>query len=130
MIVLDTSVVSYIFNYDSRAQYYEERIRGESCVISFQTLEEMRFGAFKGGWGKRRGDEMAVHLEQYQVIWPDPVLVEISAYVRSERERIGRQLATADAWIAATALSLDCSLAAHDGDFLGIPSLRLIKAPR
>ena len=41
MIVLDTSVVSYIFSRDRRARYYMERIRGRRALVSFQTLEEV-----------------------------------------------------------------------------------------
>ena len=57
-------------------------------------------------------------------------MVRISARLRSERERAGRRLTTADAWIAATALMLDCPLPSHDGDFSGIPDLELIRAPQ
>ena len=35
----------------------------------------------------------------------------------------------ADAWIAATAIMLSCPLASHDGHFMEIPNLRLIKSP-
>ena len=129
MIVLDTSVVSYIFNRDSRAVYYSERIVGDQCVMSFQTLEEMWFGAFKGGWGDRRINQLGLHLQQYEIIWPSPELVEMCAYLRSERERVGRQLGVADAWIAATALILQCPLAAHDRDYSDIPGLQFIRHP-
>ena len=85
------------FNRDSRADFYQERISGRQCVISFQTLEEVWFGAFKGGWGERRKNQLELYLPQYEVIWPTPELVEICACLRSERERVGRQLGVADA---------------------------------
>ena len=129
MIVLDTSVISYIFKGDSRGDYYKDRIRGERCVVSFQTLEEVQFGALRNSWGQRRKNELELHLQQYEVIWPNQELVERCAYLRSEREGVGRSLAMADAWIAATALLLDCQLAAHDRDFSGIPGLKLLQAP-
>ena len=129
MIVLDTSVVSLIFNRDSRAEYYKEQIRGETCVISFQTLEEAKFGAYKGGWGDRRKNELERHLQQFEVIWATAELVERCARLRSESEKAGRALATADAWIAATAVLLECPLVSHDRDFSDIPGLTLIKAP-
>ena len=129
LIVLDTSVVSYIFNGDSRANYYVERIRGLSPFISFQTLEEAWHGAYAGGWGNRRKDELAAHMNRYRVIWPNPPMVQISADLRSEREKAGRRLNTADAWIAATAILLECPLASHDRDFSDIPGLEFIRAP-
>ena len=128
MIVLDTSVVSYIFNRDTRADYYIERVRGLRTFISFQTLEEAWHGAYVRGWGNRRKDELAAHMNQYQVIWATAELVDTCARLRSERETVGRRLNTADAWIAATAILLDCPLASHDRDFSDIPGLEFIRA--
>ena len=129
MIVLDTSVVSYIFNRDSRAGYYLDRIGGELLVVSFQTLEEMWFGASKDGWGEKRRNELGLHLQHYVAVWPNLELVDLCANLRSERERAGRRLRVADAWIAATALMLQCPLAAHDRDYSGIPRLHVIQNP-
>ena len=129
MIVLDSNVVSYIFNGDARASWYAQRIRGLRALISFQTLEELWFGALEKNWGDRRKNELARHLEQYEVVWPDTAMVELCARLRRERQRAGRELTTADAWIAATAISLGCPLAAHDRDFSGIPNLELVQNP-
>ena len=46
-VVLDSNILSYILNGDSRAEFYEERIRGYRQTISFQTLQESRYGASK-----------------------------------------------------------------------------------
>ena len=46
-IVLDTSVVSILIRRAESAAYYRERIAGRRAVISFQTLEELWFGAYK-----------------------------------------------------------------------------------
>ena len=129
MVVLDTNVVSYIFNQDPKAQYYQERIRVQRVLISFQTLEEQWYGAYVNGWGERRRNELARHLDQYEVVWPDSELAETCARLRVERKEAGRSLEVADAWIAATALMLGCPLASHDGDFSGIAGLSVIKAP-
>ena len=130
MVVLDTNIVSYIFNRDARARYYEEQTQGSDLAISFQTLEEILFGARSGGWGQRRLNELLRHLERYEVVWPDPEMVELSVILRDERRTRGRTLNTADAWIAATALTLGCPLASHDRDFSDIPGLEVIRAPR
>ena len=87
------------------------------------------FGAIKGGWGARRMNQLLRHLDQYEMLGVTPELIEICAHLRSEREAVGRQLNTADAWIAATALLLQCPLATTDADFEGIPNLALIRAP-
>ena len=128
-IVFDTSVVSILFRNAPDAPYYAQRIQGYGWIISFQTLEELWFGAYNNGWGKRRRDELQSHLRAYAVVWPDPDMVDISARLRLESKRKGRELTTADAWIAATALSLGCPLAAHDRDFRGVDGLALIQSP-
>lgn len=129
-IVVDTSVVSYIFNRHPVAPYYLNQLRGRPLAVSFQTLEEIWFGARMGGWGRRRRNEMERHLQQYQTVWANAALVAISTDLRHEREQAGRRLSTADAWIAATAIMLDCPVASHDRDFSGIPGLELIRAPQ
>ena len=124
-VVLDTSVVSLLIRDAEEAAYYREEIRGLRAVISFQSREEALFGAIRAGWGDRRMNELLQPLDRYEVVWAAPELVEISARVRNERERAGRKLNTADAWIAATAIML----ASHDADFSDIPNLELIRAP-
>ena len=94
---------------------------GQRTAVSFQTVEEMWYGAYRAGWGARRKNELSLHLEQYEVVWPDQETADISANLRVERERAGRWLNTADAWIAATAIRLSCPLASDDDDFDGIP---------
>ena len=130
MIVLDTSVVSLLFRGDARSSFYLPFIRGKRSVVSFQTVEEVWYGAYRAEWGARQKNELARHLAQYVVIWPDEEILEISARLRVARERAGRRLDTADAWIAATALRLSCPLASDDGDFDDIPDLELIRALR
>ena len=127
-VVLDSNIVSYILNGDSRAAYYVERLRGYRQIISFQTLQESRYGASKRGWGVRRKRELDLYLSQYDVYWPDSDLTRISGDLRAEMELMGNRLSVADAWIAATALYLGCPLATHDRDFFDIPNLRLITA--
>ena len=129
MIVLDTTVVSYIFNGDSRARFYQQRFQGRPPFISFQTLEEQWLGAYRDRWGSGRRSDLSRYLEEYQVVWPDADLVNISARLRAERIQAGRELSPQDAWIAATALSLHCPLFSHDGDFEDIPDLELIRNP-
>ena len=127
MVVLDTSVVSFIFNRDSRARYYQDKIRDLRPFVSFQTVEEQWYGAYAAGWGAKRKSELARHLDQFETIWPNPELVEICASLRAERRSVGMEIQVPDAWIAATALMLQCPLASHDGDFEGIPDLVLIR---
>lgn len=127
-VVIDTNIVSYIFNKHPIAEFYKEKIRGKSVIISFQTLEELWYGAYSKGWGDKRIQEVADHLKEYEVFWADDELVEICARLRSEGKSAGHPLMQADAWIAATAIRLKCPLVSHDGDFSNIPDLQLIRS--
>ena len=60
--VVDTDVVSIIYNRDNRAPYYEKELTGHRLAVSFQTLEEIRYGMFQAGWGDRRRGEMERYL--------------------------------------------------------------------
>ena len=128
-VVVDTSVVSIIYNQDSRAPYYESRLEGLRALISFQTLEESWRGAYLSGWGESRRKRLEAYLSRYEVVWPGPGLVDVCARLRTSRQQAGQILSATDAWIAATALLMRCPLAADDGDFAGIPNLQLIRAP-
>ena len=131
-VVLDTSVVSILFNEadDERYAYYQERLAGRRGLISFQTLEELLFGMHGSGWGDARKLRLSQHIDRYEVVWPEPEsdLVSISARLRSDLKQMGRTLAAPDAWIAATALTRQCPLASDDRDFRQIPGLPLIQA--
>ena len=128
-VVLDTSVVSILFNEadDERYAYYQQRVAGRRGLISFQTLEELLYWRIAGAWGQARSLRLRRRIAQYQIVWPDPILVDFSARLRGDLKRMGRTLSPPDAWIAATALLRQCPLASADRDFLGIPGLPLIQ---
>lgn len=63
------------------------------------------------------------------MVWPSVRLINVCAQLRAGRKVAGRTLQSADARIAATAIMLQCPLAAHDRDFSGIPGLEVIQAP-
>ena len=128
--MLDTNVVSYIYRNDPQSVYYEHQIAGLRQYISFQTSEELWFGAYKDGWGERRKEEFRQFLSTYEVVMPTTATIEACARVRAEQARVGRSLALDDAWIAATAMTLGCPLATDDRDLAGVPGLEVIQAPR
>ena len=128
LVVVDTSVISLFIREHELADHYHQRIEGMRAVISFQTLQELWFGAFKAAWGDNRKNALKRYLDRYAVIWPTLEVVHISSRLRAEREIVGQTLATGDSWIAATAVMLKCPLASHDRDFSGIPGLQLIRA--
>ena len=127
-VVVDTSVVSILFRQDSEKYgYYQNALAGYELLMSFQTFEESLFGAYNANWGRHRLRELADHLASFRIIYPNRRLIDISAQLRSDTRKAGHELKSADAWIAATALTLDCPLATDDGDFETISGLTLIR---
>ena len=124
LVVLDTSVVSILFREETeQARQYEWALRGLRTCISFQTVEEQMFGARKANWGANRLNQLALHLDKFEIIQSSRELIEVCSCLRVEQERKGRPLKTADAWIAATAVLLGCRLAYEDKDFRDIDGL-------
>ena len=126
-IVVDTNVVSYIYQNEPIARQYLDRMTGYRAVISFQTYEEVLFGVLIRNWGQRRIDELLEYVDTtYDIVDYDLRLVKICAELRADSRRRGRRLDAADAWIAATAVLLNCPLLSHDRDFGGLPGLDVI----
>ena len=127
-IVVDTNVVSYIYRQDRRAEPYLNDMARRRAVISFQTYEELLYGALRSNWGERRRNELLDYVgANYEMVGYDRELVNACARLRAAASDRGRPLSPADAWIAATAILLGCPLLSHDrGDFGNSPELRLI----
>lgn len=87
-IVVDTSVVSILFRQNSeRFDYYQNALVGYELLMSFQTFEEMLFGAYNANWGHRRLRELADHLASFRIIYPNRRLIDLSAQLRSDTRK-------------------------------------------
>ena len=129
-VVVDTDVASFLFREDSRAEFYSEVLKGKLSIISFQTIAETNLWALTQNWGTRRRHAFDLFLERFFVHDYEPGLAHYWALVNFEARRAGRPIDSADAWIAATALALDCPLVTNNAkDYEGVGSLRIITAP-
>lgn len=118
-VVVDTSIASMIQKgSDGNAMdpFYKAELEGKTVVISFQTVDEMLFGALRDGWGPRRHDALVSFLRRFVVVPGNYEVAEVSARVRHQAEAIGRRLGTADAWIVATAVAFGVPLVTNDRD--------------
>ena len=129
IVVLDTNVVSFAHRGDSRYDFYDEWTFGLTPVIALQTYEEIWYGARRDGWGENRLAELTEFLAEYRVEVPNEPIARACGTLRANQRRLGKTLSTADAWIVATALTLDCPLATHDRRLAEVPDLKLIQAP-
>ena len=102
-------------------------IRGFELVVSFMTLAEMRHGALDAKWGPRKCDVLEAYLADFSVLHSDNLLCSTWSAVRNESMRKGRQMSSADAWIAATALVLSAPLVPNNPkDYRHLDHLQLV----
>ena len=126
-IVVDTDVVSYIFKKDSRASLYEPYMVQTPKFISFMTFAELRRWEFQSNWGDAKTAKFKQHLADFGVIYADEKLCNIWAKTINEGKKKGRQISTADAWIASTALMFDIPLVTNNRkDFEFIDGLSIL----
>lgn len=128
-VVVDTDVASYLFRNDSRAEFYSQLLKGKLAIISFQTVAETNLWALTQNWGNARQLAFGVYLQRFLVQDYEPEMAQHWARVKFEARRAGRPIDSADAWIAATALALDCPLVTNNAkDYAGVGSLRVVTA--
>jgi tRNA(fMet)-specific endonuclease VapC len=126
-IVVDTDVVSYLFNWHSLAQDYTNALRGSELVQSFMSVAELRMGAISAGWGARRRLLLEQFMRGFELFYADNDLCTVWARIRADARAVGRPISPQDAWIAATALALDAPLATNNRkDYEHVQKLRLL----
>jgi predicted nucleic acid-binding protein len=127
-LVVDTDVASFVFKWHPEfAPRYVAIVRGAELIVSFMTLAEMRQGALDANWGPRKWDVLEAYLADFSVLHSDSILCSTWAALRNESARKGRQMSSADAWIAATALILPAPLVTNNPkDYRHLDRLQLV----
>jgi predicted nucleic acid-binding protein len=126
-VVVDTDVVSFVFKKDTRARHFHRHLIGQTLVLSFMTLAELHQWTLERRWGQASRDRLERYLQVYQVYHADDALCRLWAEVSDRARRRGRRIAVADAWIAATALTLNVPLVTHNpADHAGVDGLTLL----
>ena len=126
-VVVDTDIASYIFNWHSLAQRYVDALRDSELILSFMSVAEVRMGAISAGWDDRRRALLEQFIQGFEIVYADNNLCTVWAEIRADARAEGRQLSPQDAWIAATALALDASLATNNRrDYEHVQKLRLM----
>jgi tRNA(fMet)-specific endonuclease VapC len=126
-VVVDTDVVSFVYEGDTRGALYDSHLKNEFMIVSFLTLAKLRFWSLKWNWGAKKNAQFNLFLRRYSIDHSTPELCQIWAEITHRGRRIGKSIAVADAWIAATALFFDAPLVTHNAaDFQAVQNLRII----
>jgi hypothetical protein len=131
-VVVDTNVYAAVLGTDPHAiaAKYEPHLTGRRLVISFQTVAEIRYGAFVRGWSGSRKQRLEERIAKAAVIPPHDQLSTEWAALRNDCRKAGHGLQekahAADLWIGATARLLDVPLVTHDRVFENAPGLVVI----
>src|SRR6266536_568635 len=135
-VVVDTMLFGALLTRASTRKkelFYKYRIHliGKPVVLAFVTVAELRYGAYKAGWGSTRLNDLEERFREVQIVMPDNDLVETCARLRLSCERVGHplheKLHEADRWIAATAIRYGIALVSDDVIFRNTPGLRLLQ---
>jgi tRNA(fMet)-specific endonuclease VapC len=127
-ILLDTDVYSYLNKpKDTRAQIYRPHVEGKLVALSFITLGEILFGAYKDNWGETRLTALRSRLLSVTIVPYDFAVCETYANLKDQLRAVGRSLADNDLWIAACAVRHSIPLVSNNrSHFDNIPGLVLI----
>ncbi len=126
-ILVDTNVVSYVMRGGPLGRAYAPCLRGNLVAVSFITVGELYYGAEKAEWGEQKRLQLESVLKRFVVIPYDHQVAKLYGRLVAQRERIGKPISVADAWIAACALRHGVALVTHNArDFDLIPDLQVI----
>lgn len=125
--VVDTDVASYQFRRIPEFEPYRTYFEDARPILSFMSYAELLSWGKENSWGERRMRELREHIAKFVVFRSSTALCELWSDVRQERKAKGREIATSDAWIAATAIFLNVPLVSNNRrDFMMIDRLQLI----
>ncbi len=103
--LVDTDVYSYLQKPSSEsAKLYLPHVDGKRLAVSFITVGELHFGAYKRGWSQTRFDEMKDRLRSVAIVPYDQEVCITYGKIRAAVEKNGTPVAGNDLWIAACAI--------------------------
>ena len=89
-LVVDTNVVSYMFNESPLGIAYEELIGSRDVGITGYSIAEVRAGVVMARWGERRLAEHARFLDEFSHVADTREMAELCGAIRAMRSRVGR----------------------------------------
>ncbi len=108
------------------AALYRPHVDGKLITVSFITVGELYFGAYKKNWGDHRISNLKDRLRSVTIVPYDETVCRKYAEIKSACESRGKTVAANDLWIAACAIRHSIPLISNNfSHFDGIPGLVL-----
>jgi len=112
---------------DTRAAIYKPHVQGKLIAVSFVTVGELLFGAYKKKWGPARVADLNQRLRSVVIVPYDIGLCQTYGDLKATLQESGRVVADNDLWIAACAVRHSITLISNNrAHFENIPGLALI----
>jgi tRNA(fMet)-specific endonuclease VapC len=126
-IIVDTDVISYIFNGKPQAEFFYPYLENKSLSVSFITIAEIFHGVIKDKWGDKRINALKELLVDFVVLEYHYDLCLTWAEIKSDCELRGYPIEDSDCWIAACAKFYNCILATNNfRHFFHVNGIKLI----
>ena len=126
-LLIATDIFSFILKKDTRAEDYRKHLDGHLLFLSFMTVAEVERWAMLHNWGQNRLNLLQKAIKRYVVKHSDNDICKTWGLIMTESKLNGLNIAVSDAWIAATAISLQIPLVTNNAkDFMKISGLTVI----
>ena len=128
VLLVDTNVVSILFKKTHPLRpACLEAVFGQQLVISFMTQAELMLWPVANNWGASRRAALSEYMSLYTTVYADERTCAIWATVVNRCRRNGRQIQTADAWIASAARQWAIPLVTTDyRDYAAVDDLDVV----
>jgi len=103
-VLVDTDVYSFLMRGGKLADIYRPHVEGKLLAISFVTVGELYFGAYKRKWQSDRIINLTERLRSAVIVPYDLEVCKTYAALRAKVEAKGTPVAANDLWIAACAI--------------------------
>jgi tRNA(fMet)-specific endonuclease VapC len=126
VVLVDTDVFSYLMNGTGYASLYKPHVEGKLIAVSFVTVGELYFGAYRKGWSTERIGDLKDRLRSVTIVPYDERVCTTYAKLKSGLQSKGRTVADNDLWIAGCAVRHAIPLVSNNfKHFDGVPGLIL-----
>jgi tRNA(fMet)-specific endonuclease VapC len=125
-VLIDTDVYSYLMSGKGYASLYRPHVEGKLIAVSFITVGELYYGAYRKKWGVNKLADLKDRLRSVAIVPYDEALCRKYAEIKSACEANGKTVGDNDLWIAACAIRHSIPLVSNNfKHFNGIPGLVL-----